>query len=190
MVFSRRRDVFQFFTPKLQIMPKFAATLASLLLIASSIGVNIARYPQVGRIVDAGQPTEVVDTARSTPPAQQSSCVETANVDPSPTRKSEIEPAKPPQAAAVAPAEPPRPSDPVDAKPVAPTPTPQPQPAATILDVRPMVPVASLQAATDPPTGNDEVRRLPPLEPAGSAIAELRAGQPDETESYTTTSTP
>ena len=45
-------------------MPKFAATLASLLLIASSIGVNIARYFQVGRTVYAGQPTETAETGK------------------------------------------------------------------------------------------------------------------------------
>ena len=33
-------------------MPRLAATLASILLIASSIGVNIVRYPQVGRSIE------------------------------------------------------------------------------------------------------------------------------------------
>ena len=58
---------FLLLTPEVQIVPKLAATLASLLLIASSIGVNIARYPQVGRIIDAGPPTATAAIANSEP---------------------------------------------------------------------------------------------------------------------------
>jgi hypothetical protein len=51
-------------------MPRFAAILASLLLIASSIGVNIARYPMVGAMVEG---LEDMQASRSVaaPPAPE-----------------------------------------------------------------------------------------------------------------------
>ena len=178
--------------PEVRIVPKFAATLASLLLIASSIGVNIARYPQVGRTIDAGQRTGATEPANIAAAARQTSPIETVNPETLPPRESESEPARPPQAAAVAPTTNPRPEGPSGPPPISGTAGPQPQPAVPILEVRPMVPVASLQTAggADPPVGADEVRRLPPVEPAGSAVAELPAAELDEAQSYPATPTP
>ena len=174
-------------------MPKFAATLASLLLIASSIGVNIARYPQVGRPVDASQRTDAAETANSSPLAQQSGPVETGNPGPLPAREMIIEPEKSPQVPAVSAAKNAQDEKPFSAKPATGTARPQPGPPVSILDVRPLVPVASLRATAgeaNPPAHYDEVQRLPPLEQNGSAIAEPQAAGPDDTQSYTATSTP
>ena len=177
----------------MQIVPKFAATLASLLLIASSIGVNIARYPQVGRTIDAGQRTDAAETANSAPAAQQSDLMETPNSDSLPSRDAAIEPARLSQVSAVAPPENARVEKPFDPKPVAGATRTQPPPALPILDVRPLVPVASLPTAAGaagPPAGYDEVRRLPPVEPGTGAVAEHQAAGSDEARSYTATSTP
>ena len=193
MVFHATLRLFSVVDPEAQIVPKFAATLASLLLIASSIGVNIARYPQVGRTVDAGQRTDAPETTSPAPAAQQASPVETIHPDSLPARETEIEPAKSPQVAEVAPAEKPRVEEPLDPKPPAGAARPQPAPAATILDVRPMVPVAGLgtvAGTADPPAGYDDLQRLPPVEPTVSAVTELQALGPDEAQPYTATSTP
>ena len=178
--------------PKVQIVPKFAAILASLLLIASSIGVNIERYPQVGRTIDAGQRTDAAEPVNSPPAAPQSGRVETANPDALPAREAEIEPAKPSQVATVPPAENARVEEASNPKQTAATAHSQPEPAATILDVRPMVPATDLPTAAgaDRPAGADEVRRLPPLEPGTSAIAEPQAAASGAAVQYPATSTP
>lgn len=173
-------------------MPKFSATLASLLLIASSIGVNIARYPQVGRTVDTGQQTDTAGTANSAPAAQQPGVDQTAHPDSLPARETGIEPAKSRQVAAVTPPESTHGRGSFDSGPAAGTARPLPEPAVTILDMRPMVPVASLRAAggtANPPAGYDEVQRLPPVEPR-AAVAETQATGPDAAQPYETTSTP
>ncbi len=172
---------FLLLTPEVQIVPKLAATLASLLLIASSIGVNIARYPQVGRIIDAGPPTATAAIANS-------------------------EPARSPQIAVITPAENARVGGPFDPTPAAgpaeaagaapstlgPGRESRTETAVTILDVRPMVPVAGVQSAgaSDPTAGPDEVRRLPPVEPSVPAVDDLQAAGPDETGQYPATATP
>ncbi len=179
-------------------MPKFAATLASLLLIASSIGVNIARYPQVGRTVDPPQPS---DATQSTNPAaanrasaaQSSSLAERANPDSLPASDREFEAAKSPEAGAGDSLGNAQIQQPRDSRLGPGTAPARPQLAAAILDVRPMVPVASLPAARGPadlPAGNDEVRRLPPVQPNVSAIADPQAAGPDEARPYAATSTP
>jgi len=174
-------------------MPKFAATLASLLLIASSIGVNIARYPQVGRMADAEQRTNAAESANSAPAAMQSTLIEPSNPDSLSADEAAVEAAKSPQVAAVVPTENPRVEEPVDPKPAAGAAPAQPSPAVPIMDVRPMVPVTSLQGAAGAPAlrpGSEEVRRLPPVEPSVSSITDLQAADSDGTGAYTATSTP
>jgi len=179
-------------TPEVEILPKFAATLASLLLIASSIGVNIARYPQVGRTINAGQRTDVAEPIKSAPAAEESSRVETANQDSLAANKIEIEPAKSPQVAAVAPLEPARVEEFSAPQPAAGNPHSPSGSNVPILDVRPMVPVASLRAAgeSEPPGSSDEVRRLPPVEPSVFAVDESQAAGSGDPQPYLATSTP
>ena len=175
-------------------MSKLAATLASLLLIASSIGVNIARYPQVGRALDTGQRTAEAENANPAPAAQPSGLVGTANPDALPARETRNEPAKLPQVTATAPVETAHAQERIDPKPADDdTARSQPQPAVPILNARPLVPIAGLQAAagaTDLSAGSDQVQRLPPVEASVSAISELETAGPDEAQSYTSTSTP
>ncbi len=171
-------------------MPKIAATLASLLLIASSIGVNIARYPQVGRAVDAAQRSDATEMENSARKSQPSGLVEGARPDCLPANEPQVDPPRPPQAGAAGPAEIAGVQQPNDSKPAVGS---QPQPAATILDVRPMVPVASLQAVAgqaEPLVDHAEVRRLPPVEPGGAVVADLQAGGGDEAAPYPATVTP
>ena len=191
MVSSRPSNVFPL-TPEVQIVPKYAATLASLLLIAGSIGVNIARYPQVGRTADARQPTDAAQPANAALAAPRLIPVETANPDPLPVRKTEIEPVRHPQGSEIARAENVPVEAPLDPKPATGSAHPRPVPAVTILDVRPMVPIASLPAVAGVatlPADSDEVRRLPPVEPGVSAITEIQTGG-HGAQSYTATSTP
>jgi hypothetical protein len=172
---------------------KLAATLASLLLIASSIGVNIARYPQVGRTVDAPQPPDATEAANSAPAAQPAGPAEMGDPDSARAKATEIRPAKAAQVIAVAPGENARADAPFDPRPAAGTVAPHTVPAATILDVRPMVPVAILRAAAgeaDPPAGYDEVRRLPPVEQSVSLVTELPAAGSGEAGQYPATPTP
>jgi hypothetical protein len=176
-----------------RIVPKFSATLASLLLIASSIGVNIARYPQVGRTVDAGQRTDAAGTVTPAQTVQQPRIVETANLDSLPASETRIESARSSQVAAVAPTENPRGEGSFNPKPAVGTALSQPLPAVPILDVRPMVPIANLPAAAaaaDPLAAANQVQRLPPVEPTVSAAGEFQAARPDEAGQYPATSTP
>ena len=174
-------------------MPKFAATLASLLLIASSIGINIARYPQVGRTIDAGQRIDMAQAENSALNAQPSSRLETANPDSLLASKTDIQPENSPQIATAAPAEIARVKEPDYLKPPAVTGQSQPEPLLPILNVRPMVPATTLQetgASANPPVGPDEVRRLPPVDPGLSAVADLQATASDEVVQYPASSTP
>jgi len=174
-------------------MPKFAATLASLLLIASSIGINIARYPQVGRTIDVKQRTDADEPADSAPATLQSSGVETVNPDSLRANAAEIQPARPSQIATAAPTETARTEEPCVPKPPASGGQLKSDPPLPILGVRPMVPIASLEAmrsSADPPDGNNELRRLPPVEPGVIATPELQATGTGETIQYPATSTP
>jgi len=97
------------------------------------------------------------------------------------------------QAAAAAPAETAKVEGPCDSKPPAAVGSLQTGPPLPILDVRPMVPVASLQAmaaSAGPPLGHDEVRRLPTVEPGVGLDAALPATGSDEAPKYPSTSTP
>ena len=124
-------------------MSRIPLTLASLLLIASSIGVNIARYPQVGHTVDSGSRTDPAKVEEPFPATNPADSLETE---------------KPSQGAVAA-----RPENtkvqsetaarsvedkaPSDRSPAAGQAISSLQSAVTILDVRPMIPVATLRAA-------------------------------------------
>ena len=166
-------------------MPKLAATLASLLLIASSIGVNIARYPQVGRAIDPSQAAAA--EAASAAPAAQSSSGETASADALPA-KADGRTAEAPR--------------PVDAarelvqtqRATEKSPAPPPLPASTdvpIIDVRPMLPAASEPPGEDhSATATDELRRLPPVEDNALAVVNTEPDTTDIGTAYPATSTP
>ena len=175
-------------------MPKVAATLASLLLIASSIGVNIARYPQVGRTVDAGQRPDAVETANSAPAQQQANVVEPASPNPQLTSKAEIEPAQPAQAAAVAVAENLRAEESNTSQPIADSAQLKSAGLVPILGVRPMAPIVGTQPALDSPgmpEDVDAVRRLPPIDPNVPTAADYQAVETEKaTTAYPATSTP
>ncbi len=175
-------------------MPKVAATLASLLLIASSIGVNIARYPQVGRSVDAGQRPDAIEPANSAPAQQQANVVEPATPNPLPTSKAEIEPAKPRQAAAVPVAENLQAEESNTSQPIADTAQLKSTGLVPILGVRPMAPIVGTQPAVDSlgmPVDIDAVRRLPPVDPSVPTAADYQPGEMDKAATaYPATSTP
>jgi len=173
-------------------LPKLVATLASLLLIASAIGTNIARYPQVGRTLETGPRTDSAEPAKPAP--EESSRVEIANPDSLAASKFEVEPAKPPQVVAVAPPKTARVEETVVPKPApaADADRLKPESVVSILDVRPIVPVAGLRATgeTDPLPGSEEMRRLPPVEPSGPAVAEIQTAGSHDALPYVATSTP
>jgi hypothetical protein len=171
--------------PEAPNVPKVAATLASLLLIASSIGVNIARYPQVGRMIDPGQ-------AEAAEPA--SPAVAASPVPPVETPHAELSPAKP--ATGTPPQIPQEATSGVNPSPgrktteVKPSTAPaQVQVAIPIVDVRPMVPVASLQSG-DAISNRNEVRRLPLVDNIGFASADAEGNLASSANTYPTTSTP
>ena len=191
--FPRGNTVFLVDPPEVQIVPNFAATLASLLLIASAIGINIARYPQVGRTVDAGQRTDAAETPNSTSTAQAADRPEAADPNLLPRNEVEIEPQKLRPAAPVVSAVHTHAEKHRNPKAKAGPPCIRPELAVAILDVQPIIPISSPQPASDAtnsPAVYDEVRRLPPVEQSGSAIAEIQALRLDEAQPYTTTSTP
>ena len=179
-------------------MPKFAATLASLLLIASSVGVNIARYPQVGQNITSSRTVDVPATPNSRPAANQPDLVETAGSSSLPASKPQDEPAKPPQAAAVTSAKKVASGSGhiiahSDSKLKVAVNRPPLQLTIEILDVQPMVPLTSqptLANAASPPARLDEVNRLPPVAKAPPVIDELQAMAGDAAEQYPATSTP
>jgi hypothetical protein len=170
-------------------VPKLAATLASLLLIASSIGVNIARYPQVGRTADVeplSQETAVTQPVAKQPAASQPSVDREAVNGGQP--RATVLPENLPQVAAASP----------KAEPDVETPAAQspaiaagivPQREVPILEVRPMVPVVRLQE-----TGTSAdfygLLRLPPVDPHLFAGAESAPEVPDASGHYPATATP
>lgn len=178
----------------MQTVPKLAATLASLLLISSSIGVNIARYPQVGRMADPNERIDTTATAKvspDSPPAQQASRDETASPDSSLARETQIEPARSPQVAA--PAKNTKVEARIDPHAESATAGLQRPPAVPILGVQPMVPIASLRPAgtvADAPASYDDVRRLPPVDSSGLTVADSETAEFGETLPYPATVTP
>jgi hypothetical protein len=164
-------------------VPKLAATLASLLLIASSIGVNIARYPQVGRLADPGT-AAAAEPENSPPPAIGRPASQTP-------------PAGAESGTRVAEEWPPRPADHLPPagfptiQTAQPAPPVQPEVAVPIVDVRPMVPVANLAADRGNfATGANDFLRLPPVEFNGAAMRDLGSAQTLDASAYPSTSTP
>jgi len=161
-------------------VPKLAATLASLLMIASSIGVNIARYPrvghsidpQVGRTNDHGQadvaPAEPAQAANPEPITLPPPPVETAQAVP-PTKANES-------------------ASNGEAKQQSGMVTPVTVP---IIDVRPMAPAANSQTDSgNSPAADDQVQRLPPVETNGFTMQDAEPASPNDSASYPTTATP
>ena len=174
-------------------MSKLPATLASLLLIASSIGVNIARYPQVGRAIDAGQRSDSVESTDPGPTAQQSNLAEKVNPDSAAASETKIEPAKTSQAGTVPPAENKADVNHCNPQSSAGESSSRIESNVAIVDVRPMVPVANLPSAansTDAPLSYDEVRRLPPVEPDAPVVPDAQGAGTGVTERYPVTATP
>jgi hypothetical protein len=167
-------------------VPKLAATLASLLLIASSIGVNIARYPQVGRMIDPGQ-AEVAESASTVVETSSVPAAEAAHVGPAPARPGTN---SPPQVSQDMGTSTSAPSERKIAEPTSSTPLPQAEVAIPIVDVRPMVPVAGLQAGGDDIPSRNAIRRLPPVENSDSVKAETDGNLTNSGIAYPTTSTP
>ncbi len=166
-------------------MPKLAATLASLLLIASSIGVNIARYPEVGRLADP-RTVAAAEPANWPQATSQPAPAETANADHQPPRTE--------SAAQVAEQSPLAQQQPPGTFPTIHTERPvllaQPDVAVPIVDVRPMVPVTNLTANERPaPTANG-VRRLPPVYSAEATAVEFGSTRGIDASAYPATSTP
>ena len=164
-------------------MPRLAATLASLLLIASSIGVNIARYPSVGRPLD---PPSAGTVEAASPPqtASTAPAAEKADIDQSPGK---------PNTPATREARPnvannDLPSDRMVA--VAPLPpAAQTDGNVPIVDVRPMVSGGDTQAnVTETSMNRSRVQRLPAVD-SGSQF-QLEADSAVDGKGYSTTSTP
>jgi hypothetical protein len=166
-------------------VPKLAATLASLLLMASSIGVNIARYPQVGRTIHTAQ-ANAAETAN--PPQAKGQTL------PAETFKSDYPPAKTEVAADTV--EEPRPltakSESIPDRTIAQAAAPvQKDIAVPIVDVRPMAPLARPRSnGGDSPAGGDVVRRLPPIEANRLTEADIESACTKVGAAYPTTSTP
>jgi hypothetical protein len=180
--------------PKVRTLPNFASTLASLLLIASSIGVNIARYPQVGRTIDDA-PAGTVTQAKAAVPADAPPLTPASNglkaENPGALGASGIEPepAKSLQFAAGGAADSPQGTkrrDPDMA--VVPVPS-APRTEVPILDVRPLIPVASPEAASSGAELNS-LRRLPPVVGNAWPSAPQLDAVPGAREPYPETATP
>jgi hypothetical protein len=170
-------------------VPKFAATLASLLLIASSVGVNIARYPQVGRTADVesfSQETTVTQPVANQPHANQP-MVDRAAVNGA-QPQAEVLPENLPQVAATCPRAQPDVATPVPQSPTIAAGTVL-QREVPILEVRPMVPVVRLQE-TGKSADFNGLRRLSPVDPHLSADAENATEGPGAREPYPATATP
>jgi hypothetical protein len=166
-----------------QTVPKFAATLASLLLIASSIGVNIARYPQVGPTAANEPPINAIANGsndpgeagltQSTTAVDLASSPEAKNRSPLTKSGAELPERRPPVAVANR----------------ADVPPPPQGREVPILDVRPLVPVGRKQT-TGSPAEFSELHRLPAVDPAISACAENAATGIDANATYPATITP
>ena len=181
-------------------VPKFAATMASLLLIASAIGVNIARYPivwqMVGRLDDpqqavvSSQPaTQTV--APTTPPAPAEAI---AMPTPSPTPEKSAQTVGFTQTVA---------TTPVPSLPVKPTEPAAPaglnsdvgtnngEPTGHIVGVRPMTPVVPADTASMSTASDTGVRRLPPADQVTATATDLMSSADDDAPaSYPSTVTP
>jgi hypothetical protein len=158
---------------------------------ASSIGVNIARYPQVGRTDESAEPTPTAEAVNSAPAAPQTGGVENANPESLSAREIASGPAKSSQSAALVPVENPPVASSRDST-AAGTVRPLPDSTVAIVDVQPMIPIAGptpTDGIGEPPAGYNEVQRLPPVDPSASAAADLQA-TPVAVAPYPATSTP
>lgn len=174
-------------------VPRIAATLASLLLIVSSIGVNIARYPIVSQMVGGldhpSSPVAKADSPGEVAPAPQQPAKKAITAAkpavPAEHRRSKKMPqasvsptAKAPIAAATV----------VDVSPAA---AATPAPMGRILDVGPLVPVVQAGQPAEPARiaqVDDEVRRLPAVDPVVPATQPMAGEGPRQ--SYLMTATP
>jgi hypothetical protein len=166
-------------------VPRLAATLASLLLIASSIGVNITRYPKVGHSIDPAF-AGAAETPTVSPSASEASRVDKADAN-------QLS-AKPEFAAPTAHETQPRavnndsPTDHVAAVVPQPT-TAQADGNVPIVDVRPMVSVGDAPSSgTEAPANQNGVQRLPTVANGNQFPPEPNSA--DVGESYPTTATP
>ena len=156
-------------------VPRFAALLASLLLIAGSIGVNIARYPVVWEMVDgleasaAGARPQTVEAAEAISGRQ---CPPDGGPTDSipvtlPGEKAAPQPNRPREAVAVE----------------QPTAIPDSPPPRDLAGLRPLVPVTWPAVEQNPPdpkgapsAADGQVLRLPPLDRASPRpLAAIRA---------------
>jgi hypothetical protein len=176
-------------------VPRIAAALASLLLVASSIGVNIARYPTVGQTVGGAAPVALSASTAPTPVAQA-----VAPARPAATAKPTAPPALPEKPAVAVVSSPP--AKPVSAKPAA-VATPPKKPATTVADssvptghilaVHPLVPSNPFSAraeASPPATAAEMVVRLPPVDPAAPIDDAASTSNADPPSPYLVTDTP
>ncbi len=172
-------------------MPKLASTLASLLLIASSIGVNAVRYPQVGRAIEPHTAT-AAESANSPPAASGQLASQNPPVDTSEAGT----PAPTPQtirmdAEQLPPTAPEFQQSPVFAAAPAERAPPPANVTVPIVDVRPMVPVADLTANNGGSAMTvGAVSRLPPVEISGMAASDTDSARPSFASAYPTTATP
>ena len=173
-------------TPEAPNVPRLAATLAAILLIASSIGINVARYPRVGRTIDPA-PAAAAESASPSQTADEAPRAEKrVDRDESPVRPQVADPAAREARPVVADGEPT--ADRMVAV------TPQTMPAqidksVPIVDVRPMVSASDTQTScTDSPANAKRFQRLPPVESNGQFS--LESGVADDGAGYPATATP
>ena len=199
-------------------VPRIAATLASLMLIAGAIGVNIARYPAVWQMVDgldkpdgpavASEPSSqpVPATAASqTKPAAQPARTSTATARTDKVAASAtpaIASKKKPQAKAKTPAGPAAPRAVVATTQNLPPASVKPaetvdrnEPVGHILGVRPLVavtPPGTSGTLSEQPAVEEPIRRLPPPDAAVPSPLEQAwaGGDMGPVPAYPTTSTP
>jgi hypothetical protein len=156
-----------------------------LLLIASSIGVNIARYPQVGRTAEPA-PASAAETASPPQTAGEVPRAEKQETDRTPVK---------PETPASTVREP-SPStanlEPIPNRVVAVDAIPIPAQSTKdvpIIDVRPMVSVGDTPAnGAETSAYSSRIQRLPPVENSG--LVPLDSGGVGERSNYPTTTTP
>jgi hypothetical protein len=167
-------------------VPRIAATLGSLLLIACSIGVNAVRYPAVSQMVGAAYDAGGNDATPTPGPAVVTAVTAAKPVadTPLPLKVRELPPpSMTGETAAVA--------DPTEAGPVQ---KPLVEPVGHIREVRPL-PTASDpppldSASSSNPSADDaqtELRRLPPVESDRGATASMISPPPSVVRSYPST---
>jgi hypothetical protein len=157
------------------------------LLIISSIGVNIARYPQVGRAIEPA--AGATDTAGSSQSASTAQSIEKLGADQLPIKPEVTAAATNEKRPEVSAGEP-------RADRVAPTapqqtrPTPnQVEKGVPIVDVQPIMPARDNQPGnSESPSGRDQVQRLPPIESRDQAAFEN--GTAVDGINYSSTATP